>query len=221
MKKTNNVNCSCCNSILSRPISEIKRNTTGLYFCNTICKSEYSYKEISCSICNITFSKKKKDINPVNFCSASCRNKYTGSKIVGNNPNAKVRICKVCNKEYKNSIYHTSPTICAECKELSTGYTDVIKALTLKEYRNRYQYVNKHQSLLYANIRQFFRSWNKEHLGKPCQLCSYSKHTEFHHIKPISKFSDESTLNEINDINNLAILCPNCHWEVHNNIITL
>jgi len=46
-----------------------------------------------------------------------------------------------------------------------------------------------------------------------CQKCSYDKHIEICHIKPISTFPLETMLSEINDLKNLIGLCPNCHWE--------
>ena len=34
-------------------------------------------------------------------------------------------------------------------------------------------------------------------------------------------FDKDTTLNEINDINNLMALCRNCHWEFDNGLISL
>ena len=48
---------------------------------------------------------------------------------------------------------------------------------------------------------------------KVCEHCGYSKHVEVCHIKPISSFSDDSLVSEVNDRSNIKILCPNCHWE--------
>lgn len=49
-----------------------------------------------------------------------------------------------------------------------------------------------------------------------CNVCGYSNHVEIAHIKAVSEFDNESTLLEINDINNLVALCPNHHWEFDN-----
>lgn len=49
-----------------------------------------------------------------------------------------------------------------------------------------------------------------------CFKCGYDKHIEICHIKPVSQFSLESTIKEVNDTNNLILLCPNCHWEFDN-----
>ena len=50
----------------------------------------------------------------------------------------------------------------------------------------------------------------------PCAKCGYDKHVELAHIKPISKFGDESKLSDVNSENNVIQLCPNCHWEFDN-----
>lgn len=47
-----------------------------------------------------------------------------------------------------------------------------------------------------------------------CEKCGYDKHIEVCHKRPIKEFDDTHTIKEINDINNLIGLCPNCHWEM-------
>ena len=46
-----------------------------------------------------------------------------------------------------------------------------------------------------------------------CCKCGYKKHVEIAHIRAISDFPDSATIGEINSIENLMALCPNCHWE--------
>ena len=56
---------------------------------------------------------------------------------------------------------------------------------------------------------------------KSCKRCKYDKHIEVCHIKSVSSFSEETTILEINDPSNLIGLCPNCHWEFDNDLLTL
>ena len=49
----------------------------------------------------------------------------------------------------------------------------------------------------------------------------YNKHIEIAHKKAVSDFDDSATIAEINDINNLIALCPNCHWEFDNGLLKL
>lgn len=54
-----------------------------------------------------------------------------------------------------------------------------------------------------------------------CAICGYDKHVEVAHIKPVSGFSDEATMREINSFSNLIGLCPNHHWEFDNGLLKL
>jgi hypothetical protein len=54
-----------------------------------------------------------------------------------------------------------------------------------------------------------------------CENCGYNKHVEVCHIKAVAQFHESSSLYEINNENNLILLCPNCHWEFDNNILKI
>ena len=54
-----------------------------------------------------------------------------------------------------------------------------------------------------------------------CAICGYDKHIEIAHIKAVSDFPDDTSIAEINNINNLIGLCPNHHWEFDNGILKL
>lgn len=54
-----------------------------------------------------------------------------------------------------------------------------------------------------------------------CVVCGYSKYVEVAHVKSVSSFSGESTLDEINSVSNLVALCPNHHWEFDNGVLEL
>ena len=52
------------------------------------------------------------------------------------------------------------------------------------------------------------------HLGHKCFVCGYNKIVEAHHIVPINDGGKTSVKNGI-------LLCPNCHAEVHANLLDL
>jgi hypothetical protein len=55
-----------------------------------------------------------------------------------------------------------------------------------------------------------------------CRIgCMYEAHIDVAHIKPVSEFSDDSLISNINDKFNLMGLCKNHHWEFDHNLITL
>ena len=60
-------------------------------------------------------------------------------------------------------------------------------------------------------IRGLANIWTKK-IGR-CIKCGYDIHTETCHIKPVSAFSDDDLILDINASSNLIELCPNCHWE--------
>lgn len=53
-----------------------------------------------------------------------------------------------------------------------------------------------------------------------CQ-CGYDKHVEVCHIKAIRDFDLKTKIKDINSKENLVLLCPNCHWEFDNGLLTL
>lgn len=66
--------------------------------------------------------------------------------------------------------------------------------------------------------REIFKYYNE----KPkCAVCGYSNHVEVAHIKAVSEFDDNTTIKEINSIDNIIGLCPNHHWEYDNGILKL
>lgn len=68
----------------------------------------------------------------------------------------------------------------------------------------------------YTKIRSQARAIAKKLRMDKCCKCGYDKHVEIAHIKPISSFSLDSKIEEINSPENLLALCPNCHWEMDN-----
>lgn len=54
-----------------------------------------------------------------------------------------------------------------------------------------------------------------------CAICGYDKHVEIAHIKAVSNFSEDTTIGEINSIDNLIALCPNHHWEYDSGVLKI
>ena len=73
-----------------------------------------------------------------------------------------------------------------------------------------------------STIRKLARDYYEElNPDAKCVVCGYSKHIEVAHIKAVSDFDDNTTIKEINSIDNLIALCPNHHWEYDNGIIKI
>jgi predicted restriction endonuclease len=54
-----------------------------------------------------------------------------------------------------------------------------------------------------------------------CKICGYNNHVEVCHIKPVSLFTEEAIISDINHKDNLIMLCPNHHWEFDNAMLKL
>jgi 5-methylcytosine-specific restriction endonuclease McrA len=145
-----------------------------------------------CTTCN------KETTNP-KFCSRSC------SAINSNKISIKRRKTNKCKK--CSCLIYKGINYCKSCYTIKSNDPNItISELIYKKH---------HRSSAYALIRAKARKAVK-HLEKKCSKCSYDKHVEVCHIKPISSFCNTSTISEINNLNNLILLCPNCHWEFDN-----
>lgn len=179
---------------------------------------------IKCKQCNELTSNKS-------FCSVKCTCTY-------NNNNAKTygSPCLECGELTKNPEYCSRKCYnenriskprkkyyCQNCSDLiSVGWTHLKickicrsnkmfnwQKYTLKELKNKYSISQYH-----AKIRGWSRTiFNQSKKPKICKHCNYSKYIEVCHIKDVKDFSLDSTLEEVNHIDNLIALCRNCHWE--------
>jgi hypothetical protein len=146
----------------------------------------------------------KETKNP-KFCSRSCAASYNNKIAPKRKPE---HTCIDCNKPINSTRKR-----CLE-HHLIWVKTREFKDLTLGEAIYRQQ----HRTSAYALVRTRARIIAKKLGYDKCKNCGYNKHVEIAHIKPISSFSEEILLSEINSIDNLLPLCPNCHWEFDNNI---
>ena len=110
-----------------------------------------------------------------------------------------MRIC-VCGKKLEKK----TSSMCRNCLNNIFGNTTkgdlVLKRSSYQSWRSS---VRSHANKIYFNS-------NKT---KACFVCGYDKFVEICHIESVSAFSDTSTINEINDIDNLVALYPNHHKE--------
>jgi hypothetical protein len=145
-------------------------------------------------------------LNQKRFCSKSCAAKFNNKKFPKRSKEKeKWPKCRNCS----NRVAYTKGTYCRECINNKKHYHGApVEQLTLENVikrkgSNRYDIIRYHASYLYRK--------NKTDLK--CANCSYDKHVEICHIKPIKDFSLTTTIKEINEPSNIVLLCPNCHWE--------
>lgn len=136
------------------------------------------------------------------FCGRSCatsyNNKHKPKRI------RKKKYCKECNVEVSGHKLY-----CEDCNErCNKNYVDWSK-ITYGDLKDKRKYQKNSQ------IRDLARKKYVSGIEK-CAHCEYDKHVEVHHLREISTFPDEALIAEINDVANIILLCPNCHWEIHN-----
>jgi 5-methylcytosine-specific restriction endonuclease McrA len=140
-------------------------------------------------------------------------------------PTANQKYCsRSCAAKINNKIPKRKKTkyYCENCKkecEYRRKYCELcFKHCTTPDFTlQEAVYEKHHRSSAYALIRSRARLTDKAKRITACEKCGYDKHVEVCHIKPISDFSPNTKLSEINSETNLIILCPNCHWEFDHN----
>ena len=168
-------------------------------------------QEVECLSCKKVFLKTAAEIKktPNHFCSRSCsashNNKITKLK---HGKNCSTKVCKNCT-----TIHSRASEFCSQkCKT-----EDFMKNKTIKESLTAGERQQK-----FSGIRGVARNYAKYLPNKTkCQCCGYNKHVEIAHIKAISEFDENDLLFNVNNENNLLALCPNCHWEFDNNLLSL
>jgi hypothetical protein len=148
------------------------------------------------------------------FCCRTCAAIYNNKK----SPKRKLtRLCSCLDcksivRNYRSSRCETHYQEYLKCKK------DSILETTIGEYRDRNKLL--HSSSTHAHIRGLARSWFKELTKKPCAACGYNKHVELCHIKAMASFTEDSLIKEVNNKDNIVQLCPNCHWEFDNGLLS-
>jgi len=144
-----------------------------------------------------------KETNNPKFCSRNCaaiyNNKYSPKRKVEGS-------CITCKKPIRTSKKYCS----LECRGKISWDTITI-AEAISQAKSSFD--------KYLKIRTRLRvSYPKTGV---CRFCGYNKHTELSHIKSISSFPVTALVAEVNSPNNILELCPNCHWEFDNGLLTI
>lgn len=153
----------------------------------------------TCFNCKIDFFKSKKEFNrnqskdKRHFCSRECYIKM--------NTTGKLVACRECNKNVwkkQSEIQNSTHIFCSRSCSIT--------------FNNRKRKGEKHP--LWAGGINEYRNLAFENFKPVCNVCGYSTKDvlQVHHI-------DKNRKN--NSLNNLIILCPNHHSEVHLGILTL
>lgn len=143
-----------------------------------------------------TFSRIKDQRFCSRRCAAAVNNKLKPKRL------AAVRSCKGCGDPITHSI--TRRWYCPSCAD--------VRAAALSR-----------ATKLMAGRRPIAAHARKRTRNRPqqCAVCGYDKHVECAHLTPVSSFPITATLDEINRLENLVLLCPNHHWEFDSGMLVL
>ena len=168
---------------------------------------------VECKECGKSRTKKYADIKKTknNFCSKSCSAKYTNRHRDSSTYRQLEGKCRDCDSPIRSQL-----TYCKKCwNKKSADYLSDNETIKDVVYRDH------HKSSAFAKIRGRARLKAKKEGWNSCKVCGYDKHIEIAHIRAIADFSEDALVSEVNDIENLAPLCPTCHWELDNSLIKL
>ena len=140
------------------------------------------------------------------FCNRSCSNKGVHRRT------KKEVICFYA--ECSNVVDYYTHKFCRECKDLGRHRHKQFNG-RLPSETTLEEYCPRKGANAYDSVRANARTSVKQEIadGASCAHCSYSKHVEVCHIKPIALYDRSTTIDVINARENLILLCPNCHWE--------
>jgi hypothetical protein len=211
------VTCPHCNNIFLRDKHDVEKSLRDNHkmYCSKECRINFKHLHVYnkfCLKCNSPFKSKREKAM---FCSINCSTTYMNI----NSPRKKNR--KICTKclETTKSWRHT---LCERhWQEYKDSKPDLYLNRTLKEYFEKDSLKDLHPSSKSAHIRGLANSWFKHLKLLPCANCDYPLHVELCHIRAISDFDENSLLREVNSIENIIQLCPNCHWELDNNLLNI
>ncbi len=159
--------------------------------------------ELPCLKCGKWFFKKVSEIRKTSnhFCSRSCAASYNNATSAKRTVEGE---CQQCGAPIsRRNVY------CAKCRaSRAIENQSLADAICLSNKASKYCRVREHARKLYKHI-------------TACELCGYDKHVEICHIKPLSSFDLTVLVSEVNKRSNIAILCPNCHWELDEGMLSL
>jgi hypothetical protein len=145
------------------------------------------------------------------FCSHSCAAK-TNNRL---HPKRERTIkCRGCSNLVLSG-YTFCENCVKDCKHLKYGMKIEDRTLGEEMKLKGFKGANR-----FSAIRNAARSVTS-HLPRCCTVCKYGKHVEVCHKKAIADFHIDAQIKDINSLNNLVLLCPNCHWEFDSGLFSL
>lgn len=218
--------CTICNNV-------IKNKHLNAKYCSVECfNSTRKRIHTKCAQCNKDIYKTKSEYNKsVNhFCSQKCAAKYNDHKYPKRKKTIHEIKCITCNEIVP--CHNKKRKYCDICIKniriingkllIDKNGIDIIK---LSDSIKKIQASSKSSSYIRSRINNKIRMHARKLYtsvilnNNECLNCGFKLYVQIGHLIPISSFPEDSLLSTINDINNLAGLCPTCHWGYDNGLL--
>ena len=229
-KECHVVTCVNCGKEIEISNSEYKRSKTKNFFCSHTCAAIYNNKKriITEEQKRKTSESLKRDcVEQENIDVKKITKKIVFSDLSDEEFKQIIESCKTWYdvKEkfgYKNVVPTKSrKSIIKRCEKLEIKYLFGRKDTSKKTKKEMFDTRKNWQSARSGIRKIAYQRFFNENKDCKCIVCGYSKHVEVAHIKAVSEFDDNATVDEINNINNLIGLCPNHHWEFDNGLLNI
>lgn len=133
------------------------------------------------------------------FCNRSCAARHNNLGHVAPKRIAKKWFCKMCNAQVASRR-----SFCLDC------FADLRNFAAKKK-------CEVPRSLIAEHARRVMKNSGK---NKACELCEYAVHVEVCHLNPVSSFTSDVVVSQINDLANLVYLCANHHLELDKGLLS-
>lgn len=160
------------------------------------------------NIIHVLDNQKVKDVKVKKFCNRSCAAQYYAD--IQKEETQKKRIVEREEKERQRQEIKKE-------RIFSEDFSPILKK-TKGEFFKECKNWQSARSTIQRLARKIYENSDKP---KQCQNCGYDKHYQVCHIKSVAELDDHAVIFEVNNIDNLLALCPNCHWEFDHGQLTL
>ena len=151
------------------------------------------------------------EVRKKNFCSRSCAAQFNNRL---RNRSRKAVYCFSCGKEIDS---RSKSLLCRDCWEDSISVANKV----LNYYTGGKQYLTSKCQEIRKHARKVIEQSDKEKVCQCCKDHKFDEILEVHHIKGILQFDQSTFISNINNIDNLVWLYPNCHAMVEKGLLTL
>ena len=199
--------CDTCGKQFDRFPSSTKRNKSNNTYCSRRCAAQRQQRKLPdlvCSQCGKTFYRKpsERKLNN-NYCSRTCANQ-AGSRTLQDVPGLRTSkgveiACQNCK-----SVFYVKPHRAGKAKYCSAACSHAARFGQPSQSKHEGMPGNSNPNFRGTNNMTTARENAIKFFGSRCIICGWAEAVDVHHIIPRRHGGT-------NNLDNLAVLCPNHH----------